>query len=137
MTDDELFDIATPSPGPQGETARTIRTALESVARPEYVTDMRWQLGSDWTGDPAVRILLLLRNDVTPGKVFGEQLRPYEQALYDAVLETGSGYIPYITVRTESEQAEMDREPRCRRQCVYTLEGMTMKNLVCLLFWIA
>ena len=87
-----------------------IAAVIESVPKPEFVASVSFRLAEDWSGDPAVMILVLLKDHDKPDKVYWDSLMPYDQQLSQAVYQALPGYLPYLNFRMESEQAELDQE---------------------------
>lgn len=87
-----------------------ITAVIESVPKPEFVASVSFRLAEDWSGDPAVMILVLLKDHAKPDKAYWDALVPFDQKLSQAVYQAQPDYLPYLTFRMESEQAELDQE---------------------------
>ena len=87
-----------------------IAAVIESVPKPEFVASLSFHLSEDWSGDPAVMILVLLKDGEKPDNVYLDKVNGYKHSLLDKVLAEQTGYLPYATFRLESEQEELDRE---------------------------
>ena len=82
------------------ELERQLRKLLAPIRLPANVKSARYELGTDHTGEPAVRIfldiepeyLLVLEND----KAKRDELSKYRQSLTNQILRLGSGYFPFI-----------------------------------------
>ncbi|WP_395142380.1 hypothetical protein [Armatimonas sp.] len=87
-----------------------IAAIIESVPKPEFVASLSFHLSEDWSGDPAVMILVLLKDGEKPDNAYLDKVNAYSFVLLDTISQTRLGYLPYVTFRLESEQAELDRE---------------------------
>ena len=89
-----------------------ITAVIESVPKPEFVASVSFRLAEDWSGDPAVMILVLLKDHAKPDKAYWDTVNIYDFRLLDTLSHTGLGYFFYTSYRMESEQAELDTEER-------------------------
>ena len=87
-----------------------IAAVIENVPKPEFVASLSFRLDEDWSGDPAVMILVLLKDGEKSDKAYLTKVNGYKHVLLDGVLAGKTGYLPYATFRLESEQVELDRE---------------------------
>ena len=86
-----------------------IETALASVERPSYVTELRFVLDNDWSGDPAVRIWVIVRDDITERAEVLEHAEPVRSSIVQALRDAEVARWPYVHFRGQSEQADLDR----------------------------
>ncbi|WP_309722580.1 hypothetical protein [Armatimonas sp.] len=87
-----------------------IAAVIESVPQPEFVASLSFHLAEDWSGDPAVMILVLLKDGEKSDNAYLDRVNHYKHMLLDAVVIASTGYLPYATFRLESEQTELDRD---------------------------
>ena len=87
-----------------------ISAVIESVPKPDFVASVSFHLSEDWSGDPAVMILVLLKDGEKSDDAYLDKVNAYNFLLLDTIGRAGMGYLPYTTFRLESEQAELDRE---------------------------
>ena len=85
-----------------------VEAVLASIGRFPFVTEIRHALDNDWSGDPAIRFWVILRDDVAESDEFAERAEEVRSAIADAVHESEIDRWPYIRFRAESEQAELD-----------------------------
>ncbi|MCP4593517.1 MAG: hypothetical protein GY842_22495 [bacterium] len=86
-----------------------IETILGSIERPSFVTEIRHILDNDWSGDPAVMIWVILRDDVAESAELLKRTEPIRTTVVQALRDAGLDRWPYVHVRGQSEQAELDR----------------------------
>lgn len=65
------------------------------------------QEGFDSTGDPALYIWVLLRDDTPPDEQTSDKVRPIKERIVRALREAGESRWPYVRFRTEAEYQEM------------------------------
>lgn len=87
-----------------------IAVVIESVPKPEFVASLSFHLAEDWSGDPAVMILVLLKDYEKPDKAYWDTVNAYDFLLLDALYQARLGYLPYTDYRMEFEQAEIEEE---------------------------
>ncbi len=92
-----------------------IEGAIGSVEKPDFVAAVSFRLAEDWSGDPAVMILVLLKDGEKSDNAYLDRVNAYKYILLDAVGQAGPNYLPYATFRRESEQAELDQEEALER----------------------
>src|SRR5687768_17380293 len=81
-----------------------------SLPRSPRVLEIRHEPYTDWAGDEALRVWVLLHDDTTDAQRRWAKLAPIDRALRDALLSAGVTLFPYITFRTKSEfRSEMRR----------------------------
>jgi hypothetical protein len=95
----------------EGEVQR-IREVLESIDFPPGVVSYRFEVGADWTGDPAVKIWLLVDEDIVHLQESIRITTDTEPKIRDALTAAGIRRWPYVLVRTEAEQRELDSQAR-------------------------
>lgn len=85
-----------------------IESVLASFDCPPYVTELRYKLDNDWSGDPGVWIWVILRDDIADSADLRKYTRPVTSDLAQAVHNAGIDRWPYVHIRGQSEQAELD-----------------------------
>jgi len=79
---------------------KQIQDLLASVQVPNSVSEVRFELGTDHMGDPAVRIFLVMEPKFQAGfdreTKRREELRKFRADLASKVLKLNSGYFPFI-----------------------------------------
>jgi hypothetical protein len=65
---------------------------------------------TDWEGDPALRISVLLDESTEIEKVTGEEVGYFKRAIFDNLLKNGINLFPYIFFAKPSELSETDEE---------------------------
>ncbi len=86
-----------------------VETILGSIERPSFVTEIRHILDNDWSGDPAVRIWVILRDDIADSGEILEYSQPIRSTIARALRDAEIDRWPYVHFRGQSEQAELDR----------------------------
>jgi hypothetical protein len=89
-----------------------IRDVLESIEYPPGIVSWKFELGEDWTGEPAVRIWLFVDEEVVQRKETVRVTMGVERKILDAFRAAGIQRWPYLRVRTEAEQRELDSAKR-------------------------
>jgi hypothetical protein len=74
---------------------------------PEYVHDFAVRIGNDSTGDPAVWIWVIIKDEVG-GKGFIKRVPEVEQRIETALRRARIKLWPYVHFRTESEQHDLE-----------------------------
>ncbi len=77
-----------------------IRTVLRRSGFPAAVKGYEIEFGEDHSGDPAVWIWLLVREETEPSKIFLDELIPYARAIGRELVEAQLGHWPYVRFRT-------------------------------------
>jgi hypothetical protein len=65
---------------------------------------------TDWDGDPALRITVLLDDSTDVEKITGAEVSNFKLAIHDNLLKNGITLFPYIFFATPSELAETDED---------------------------
>ena len=65
---------------------------------------------TDWTGDPALRINVLIDDSTIVEKVPGSALNHLTTTIHDRLIERGISLFPYFFFAKPSELAETDEE---------------------------
>jgi hypothetical protein len=86
-----------------------IETLLGSIKRPSFVTEIRHVLDNDWSGDPAIMIWVILRDDFTESGEILKRTEPVRTTIAQTLRDAGIDRWPYVHVRGQSEQEELDR----------------------------
>jgi hypothetical protein len=87
-----------------------VEAVLASIENFPFVTEIRHALDDDWSGDPAVRFWVILRDDVLESSEFADHARRVHWTIFEAVNKSEIDRWPYIRFRGKSEQVELDRE---------------------------
>ncbi|MBX9628266.1 MAG: hypothetical protein K2X82_30990 [Gemmataceae bacterium] len=86
---------------PEGE---ALVRALWAVPVPDFVLALDYDLDNDWTGAPAVRAWVVIRDDADPeSDEFQDFADGFRDRAWQALAKLGSGRIPYVRFRPESE----------------------------------
>jgi hypothetical protein len=90
---------------------RAVRAAHADPAKGPVVTELRYTLDRDWSGDDAIHFTGILRDPV--GREFYEleETSPIREQVYDLVRESSTERIPYLTFQLESERRALDAAP--------------------------
>lgn len=75
--------------------------------RPEWVADLRFETGSDASGDPAVWVWVVMADEAAEGDGGTSNARAARALLDGAAREAAPDRWPYIRFQTVSEQAEL------------------------------
>ena len=86
-----------------------VEAVLGSIKRPSFVTEIRHVLDNDWSGDPAVLIWVILRDDIADSSEILEHSKPIRTTIGQALRDAKIDRWPYVHFRGQSEQAELDR----------------------------
>ena len=86
-----------------------VASVLRSIELPPFVTEIRHVLDNDWSGDPAVLIWVILRDDIAESAEILKHTKPIRSTIVQALRDAGIDRWPYVHVRGQSEQAELDR----------------------------
>ena len=85
---------------PVEDIERRIDEVLAATPRPDSVKAVRFDVGFDHAGDPAVRIYLeidpYLAENLEKEEIQRNQLREYRQRIRSKIFELNSGYFPFI-----------------------------------------
>lgn len=65
---------------------------------------------TDWTGDPALRVNVLLDESVEVEKLTGAAMGDFTSAIHESLINHGITLFPYIFFAKPSELAETDEE---------------------------
>jgi len=84
-----------------------IRNAVDAVGLPGYVREVKYYLDEDWAGDPAVYIYLILADDVAADERNDDEVARLDWEVTQAVLGCRTERVPYVRVRTVSEEREL------------------------------
>ena len=83
-----------------------------ALERPGGLAELRFETGSDSTGDPAIWIWAILEDWATTGEEFGPLTRSIRELLFDTSEQIEPELWPYIGFRGQSEQAELQAAVR-------------------------
>lgn len=65
---------------------------------------------TDWTGDPALRIDVLIDDDTDIKKITGAALVEFKAAIHERLIKNGIHLFPYVWHAKPSELAEEDED---------------------------
>lgn len=86
---------------PEGE---AVMRALWAGPVPAFVLGVEYDLDTDWAGEPAVYIWVIVRDDTDPeSDEFVAFSRGFNGRVWDALPAAGSDRIPHVAYRLESE----------------------------------
>ena len=74
---------------------------------PGEVVGIRFSVGDDWSGDPAIYFRVLLTETASRRDVIGEIAHRVSRVLSDIVFLDSPDYYPYVNYRSESEQMKL------------------------------
>ena len=74
------------------------------------VVRIRFDISSDWSGDPAIYFRVLLADEASRRDRLAEVTTKVSSQIFDELDLANSDLIPYFNFRSESEQAEMQDE---------------------------
>jgi len=87
-----------------------IREALDvkSMSIPPSLAVIRVEAEdyTDWTGEPSLRVLIVLDDSVDVEKITGEEIIQFKSALRESLRKQGVTVFPYIFFAKPSELAE-------------------------------
>jgi Mlc titration factor MtfA (ptsG expression regulator) len=83
--------------------------ALKQQKFPPYVRDFAVRVGEDWSGDPATHIWVVVSDDVG-GHGFRSKFPEVHRNVEEALKRSGIDLLPYVMIRTETEQEELENE---------------------------
>ncbi len=72
---------------------------------PEWVAELRFETGPDSTGDPAMWVWVILRDDAGVGQPARQDVTPVRSLMFQAAREVAPDRWTYVRFRTVSEQA--------------------------------
>lgn len=79
---------------------------------PDHVIDVVTRHVTDSTGDPAVWVWVVLKDESLLDDSHRDRLEEIRAAAKDAVRSTGAGEWPYVTFRTRAEQEQIEAEAK-------------------------
>lgn len=65
---------------------------------------------TDWDGDPALRVSVLLDESTDVEKITGSEISKFKLAVYDNLLKSGINLFPYVSFAKPSELVETDED---------------------------
>ena len=100
-----VVKILRPDFNPDVEAFRMTK-ALELVRRllPEEVVEVKHEFNTDWTGDEAVWIWVIMRDESADESDSFEKSKDIQEQIEVALRRTGAKRWPYVHFRTESEE---------------------------------
>ena len=90
--------------------AAEIRRVLDQAHISDRVDHYVVATGEDSTGDPAVRIWVILEDAYGESPDLESSSTRIERQIFGVLRNSGVDMWPYVHFRTRTEQAEMDRE---------------------------
>lgn len=90
---------------------RAVCAAHADPAHGPVVTEVRYALDRDWSGEDAIHFTAILRDP--DGREFYEitETNPIREQVYDLVREQGIERLPYLSFQLESERRALDATP--------------------------
>lgn len=89
-----------------------IETAVRQVEA-EFQPDVeriRYDIGEDWSGDPAINFRVVLSDDASRIERLHKVADRVRERLEDAIQPYDMGLIPYASFRSHSEQQELQED---------------------------
>ena len=77
----------------------TIRRIVDAMLRPEDVKGYDVEFGSDWEGDPAVRVWFLIEDDLRPSDEKLKRVGRFMDEVRDALLDAELSHWPFVRLR--------------------------------------
>ena len=74
---------------------------------PEEVVGIRYSVGEDWSGDPAIFFRVLLTDSASRREVIGEVGQRVSRVLSDTVYRDSPDYFAHINYRSKSDQERL------------------------------
>src|SRR4051794_7782353 len=65
---------------------------------------------TDWSGDPALRVSVVLDENTDVDRLSGDAINEFKQIVHDNLLKHGIGLFPYFRFAKPSELAATDEE---------------------------
>lgn len=78
---------------------------------PEVVS-IGFRVGRDWSNDPAIYFRVVLSDEASRQSHLGATAIRIQDKLYERLNLLDSGYLPYFSFRSQSEQAKVQDDPR-------------------------
>jgi hypothetical protein len=89
---------------PDPDEEKQIRQALNRVRYPDFVVTWYFELGEDWTGDPAIWIYVIVEDDAPDRDGFRSAVRELRERIQEALKDSGVPRWPFVRIRRASEQ---------------------------------
>jgi hypothetical protein len=102
-----ILEILRPDRNPDVEAFRASKI-LENLRFPDVVK-LIWEFDTDVTGDPAIRVWVILKDEVAKRSTFFEEAVSIRDQIDLALRRRGIHRWPYIHVRSNSEQRSLER----------------------------
>ncbi len=85
---------------------------LKSLKLPSspLVYQIDWEEYEDSTGEPSLRLQVVLKKGTDIGQVSGEQIGKMKSAIRESLIAHGISKFPYIFITTQEELAELNSE---------------------------
>jgi hypothetical protein len=77
----------------------TIRQIVDAKPWPEDVKGYDVEFGSDWEGDPAVRVWFLIEDDLRPSDEKLKRVGRFMDEVRDALLDAELSHWPFVRLR--------------------------------------
>ena len=94
------------------ELARVLNTGKLKLPDRPRVTHVWAEDYTDWSGDDALAVFILLADSTPKSDRTYEQIEPIERAVFDALRDSGESRFPYLTTILEREFANKFVPPR-------------------------
>ena len=92
----------------QAEIDRRVKAIARKLA-PDVVR-IRYNIGSDWTGDSSIFFRILLSDEASREERLAEVADRVESRLLEALKPAELGLLAYFSFRSQSEQADLREE---------------------------
>ncbi len=86
---------------------KTLKVALKQEKLPSYIKDFAVSVGEDWTGDPAIKIWVIIDDDAAD-ESFYKGVSDLGGEIEEILESVNSGRHTFIYFRTFSEQRELE-----------------------------
>lgn len=96
----------------ESEELEAIKRAVQDVGLPEYVHGLEFEFDDDWSGDPAVWIMVIISDEMADSDSFPQWSLDIRKRIMEAVRGADASRRPYVRFWSESDHAELAREGR-------------------------
>ena len=87
--------------------------ALKDADLRPYIKDFAVFVCEDWTGDPAIKIWVIVGDDIVKDESFYNQVSKLDNEIRAALEPLNLDRYPYIQYRTETHQRELEEAIGC------------------------
>jgi hypothetical protein len=89
---------------PSDAARKRVTDALSKLRLPDDVVAIQYELALDSSGDPAVRLWVIVKDEAAQRKSFPEEAAKIQDQIMEVFVRTGVERWPYVSFRTTSEQ---------------------------------